>query len=122
MKRFKYAHNSKNKTQGQGRRVNPLTWKHGPDPFTHECYYAYLKHRSQALYRKEGYDLTFEQWQQLWPQELFEQRGRSNHSLVLTRLDWDNAWSEDNVRIVTRKEHLKLSGSHRKETGRVRKK
>jgi hypothetical protein len=119
---YRYAHNAKNKTSGPGRRVDPNSWKYGPDEFTHESHYAYLKHRSQAQFRKESYELTFEQWHNLWTPETLAQRGRCADSLVLTRIDWGGEWSVDNVALVTRKQHLKMSGEFRKRTGRVRKK
>jgi len=121
-KPYKYAHNGKNKTTGPGRRVDPTTWKYGPDDFTHESHYAYLKHRSQARFREEPYDLTFEEWHSLWTPETLANRGRTIDSWVLTRSDWDGPWSLDNVEIVDRATHLRLSGDYRKRTGRVRRK
>jgi len=121
-KQYRYAHNPLNKGSGPGRRVDPSLWKYGSDDYTHESHYAWLKHRSQARFRGEDYDLTFEEWHSLWTPETLARRGRSIDSCVLTRVDWDGSWSLDNVRLVTRKQHLAMSGEYRKRTGRVRRK
>lgn len=119
-KKYRYAHNPKNKTHGPGRPVDPSSWKYGPDDYTHESHYAYLKHRSQARFRGEAYELTFEQWHSLWTPETLANRGRSIDSWVLTRICWEGAWSEDNVELVSRSVHLKRSGEHRKQLNHVR--
>jgi len=120
IKQYKYSHTPKN--SGRGRPVNPDLWKYGSDVYTHESHYAYLKHRSQARFRGEDYELTFEQWHSLWTPETLANRGRTIDSWVLTREDWNGSWSIDNVFLTTRKQHLKLSGEHRKRNGRVRRK
>lgn len=82
-------------------------WITGPDPLTHEKFYAWHKHRSQANYRKEEYLLTFDDWQQLWPDEKFLNRGRDRDSFVLTRIERDGPWSIANCEVVTRYDQLK---------------
>jgi hypothetical protein len=114
MKKFKYAPNSKKPNSRVGRKQDPNSWKHGPDPFVHESYYAYLKHRSQANFRGEEYELTFEDWHSQWTEETFAQRGRAIDSLVLTRVDWEAAWELDNIQVVEKSQHLKLAGKHRR--------
>jgi len=120
-KRFRYAPNGIKHNSTKGRPQDPTKWKHGPDPFTHDCYYAFLKHRSQARFRNEQYELTFEEWLSMWTPETFAARGRSIDSWVLTRSDWDGPWSLDNIVLVDRKTHLKLNGEHRKRNASVRK-
>lgn len=90
----------------RGRPVDPSKWKSGPDAFTREKYYAFLKHRAQARFRKEQYALTWEDWQSIWPDELFEQRGRGKHNLCLQMIEPFLGWSTFNVEVVTRIEHL----------------
>jgi hypothetical protein len=114
-KKYRYAHNPKNLAVGPGRRVDPSSWKYGSDDYVHESHYAYLKHRSQARFRGEDYQLTFEEWHSLWTPETLSQRGRSSESLVLTRINWDLEWSLTNVTLVNRKHHLKLNGQRRKQ-------
>lgn len=106
---FRYAPTSsriKGQCKGGGNAVNPLNWHTGTDPFVHDLYYAWLKHRAQARFRGEGYHITFEQWQDLWPEELWEQRGRLSSSLCLSRIDFWSDWDISNVEIITRREHL----------------
>lgn len=108
---FKYAVNSNGRLIGTGigpgRRVNPNDWSTGTDPVRHEKYYAYLKHRCQAKFRKEQHSLTWEQWEQLWPDHLWAQRGRSIDSLCLQQIEPGAGWHEHTVEIVTKKQHFK---------------
>lgn len=92
---------------GAGRYVDPSKWVTGPDPVRHDKYYAWLKHRSQARYRDEDYELTWEQWESLWPNELWFRRGRARTDLCLQRIDPTGAWSMSNCEITTRLEHLR---------------
>lgn len=86
----------------------PEQWKVGPDPWLHDQYYAWLKHRSQAQYRGEEYLFTWEDWQYFWHHDdLWQQRGRSRDCLILTRIDEEKAWHRDNCHIITRLEHLR---------------
>lgn len=86
----------------------PEQWIVGPDPWLHDQYYAWHKHRSQARFRGEDYEFTWEDWQYFWfKDDLWQQRGRERHSLILTRIDEEKAWSRDNCQIITRLEHLR---------------
>jgi hypothetical protein len=86
--------------------IKPNMWKSGPDPLVHRKYLPFLQARSQANFRKEVWQLTWEQWLELWPDVLWEQRGRSSESLALTRIDNTQAWCMKNCRVITRKEQL----------------
>lgn len=116
--KYKYcaSKNIPNTTQ-LGRPVDPSKWISGPDPLSHDKYYAWLKHRAQARYRHEQYDLTWEEWETLWPDNLFLQRGRKSTDLCLARVDWSQPWSAVNCHIVERKQHLKRNGEFRKLNG-----
>jgi hypothetical protein len=93
---------------GKPRRMFPENWRSGPDLVQHDMYYAWAKHRSQARYRKEPYDLTWEDWQVIWANPVdFLRRGRRPEDLTLTRIDDDGAWTRDNVIIITRLEQLR---------------
>lgn len=86
----------------------PNVWKAGPDPRRHEQYTAWLKHRSQAAFRGESYELTFEQWETLWNTDwAWENRGRTPQSVNLTRIDKERGWYMANVVIITRIEYLR---------------
>lgn len=108
--KYKYAvHTNNAKPRGTnrpGRCLDPDSWCTGPDPVRHDKYYAYLKHRSQAKYRKETHSLTWEQWETLWPNDLWSQRGRSADSLCLQQIETGEGWHISNVEIVTRRQHL----------------
>lgn len=99
----------------RGRPLDPSTWKSPQDPIERDRYYAYLKHRSQAWYRCEDYELTYEEWVEFWPIDQFILRGQTRDSLCLTRRDWEAAWSKKNCQIITRKENLAMQGKMRKE-------
>jgi len=89
------------------RKPRPNTWLSGPDPLTHEKYYAWLKHKSQANYRGEAHELTIEQWLEIWKNdEQFLNRGKQSDNWVLTRIDTDGAWSVSNCEIITRYDQL----------------
>lgn len=87
-------------------RIDPNRWVSGPDPKMREVYYAWKKHQSQAWYRNETYELTYEDWLSLWPGDTFWQRGRTRGSLVLSRIDFYGPWSMDNVIVETRTEQV----------------
>jgi hypothetical protein len=106
---FKYAPKKSAvcNSYGKPRKMFPSNWVSGPDFLQHEIYYAWHKHRSQAKYRNEVYDLTWEDWQEIWSNtDLFLRRGRKSTDLTLTRIDDDGAWSMDNIQIMTRLEQL----------------
>ena len=101
-----------NKVKGDGRfgrYVNPAFWKTGPDPFIREKYYAYLKHKAQCSYRSESYNLTWEDWQNLWTDELFLKRGRTSNSLIMQRIRVSDPWQLDNVQITNRKKNIEFT-------------
>lgn len=104
----KYVHKRTSK-----RKMDPNKWIMGPDPLTREKYYAWLRHRCQARFRKEAYELSFDDWQKLWSDEDFVRRGRKADSLCLSRIDPKDSWSLDNCAIVTRNSHLKRNAEFR---------
>ena len=91
-------------TKGRKFGTRPHQWKSGPDAETHKIYYAWLQCKNQANYRSEGWDLTFDEWQQHWT-GLWHRRGRTSQELCITRIDCSRPWSTDNVIIVTRRQH-----------------
>lgn len=100
MKRKYYVPPLRNRTQIKGQR--PWSWCTGPDAIKHEKYYAWLKHRSQAQYRGEAHDLTFEEWESIWTDELFLQRGRHTDAKCLVMIDNTIGWCLSNVEIISR--------------------
>lgn len=87
----------------------PHTWKFS-DPFDHVRHNAWLKMKSQALFRKEEWELSVEDFFAIWhSQELWEQRGKTKASLCATRIDPEKPWSKDNIELLTRTESCRLN-------------
>jgi hypothetical protein len=100
------------KTKGVKRGPQPHNWVSGPDPRRHDQYYAWLKHKSQADYRGEPHELTFEEWETLWNENFaWENRGRENNSVNLTRIDKEKGWTMDNIVLIERVTHLQATAS-----------
>jgi hypothetical protein len=120
MIRHKHINSIKGKqpgSSGGGKYTDPSKWITGPDIEVRKKYYAWLKHRSQAQYRHEEYGLTWEDWQTLWPEELWDKRGRTIESLCLTRLDYEGAWTMDNIAICSRQEHFRIKKEYNRRDG-----
>lgn len=82
----------------------PLLWTTGPDPIRHQRYIAFGRAKCQAEWRGEGWLLTFEQYEEIWG-DRWHLRGRTKDTLCLSRIDYDLPWSQDNVEIITRRQH-----------------
>jgi hypothetical protein len=90
----------------------PLTWCTGPDPVRHDQYVAWGRARAQAQYRGEAWDLTFEQFEQVWSGS-WHLRGRASEDLCMTRTDPDLAWMLGNIELITRAEHNRRCAAFR---------
>jgi hypothetical protein len=82
--------------------LRPHVWITGPDPIQREKYYAWLKTRSQAAYRKETWALSFEEFVELWGDQ-WARRGKQVTGLMMMKRDWQGAWTRANVQVVDRK-------------------
>lgn len=82
----------------------PHVWLCGPDEYKHQMYQPWLMAKAQANFRKEEWDLSFEDYFAAWD-GLWEQRGRLSDELCMTRIEYNGAWTKDNIEIITRKEH-----------------
>lgn len=76
------------------------------DDLTTKKYRAFVQQRNQANFRKEDWNMLFEEWQELWGDK-FHLKGRSRESYVMTRLDPALAWSKDNCMVLQRKDQFK---------------
>jgi hypothetical protein len=72
----------------------------------HAQYLAFLQMRAQANYRKEVFELTFEDFQTLW-QENWYRKGRASEDYCLTREDPDGPWNRENAICIQRIDHLR---------------
>jgi len=97
---FKYARN----TTSTRRSIHLRRFQ---DPFKHELWYSFLKHRAQARFRGETYRLTWQNWQQIWTPALWAKRGRKPHSLRLTQKNSKLGWSFKNCEVVEHSSHMK---------------
>jgi len=90
--------------------LQPHRWLSGPDPKRHRMYDPYLKAKAQAMYREEGWLMTFDEFVELW-QDKWELRGRDGPDLCMTRIDMEKPWSRQNCEVVTRREVNQRAGS-----------
>ena len=90
----------------------PHRWRTGTDPELHRKFTAWRQQRNQALHRREEWDLTLEVWIRIWG-DFWRERGRTRGSRCMSRIDWEQGWTETNVAIVTREEHARAQGLHR---------
>jgi hypothetical protein len=86
---------------GRSKGKAPYAWIY-KDPFDHERHRKWHLARCQANFRNEGWEITVEQWFELWPMSKWVRRGRGSNDLCMVRLDRDRPFSIDNVKIVTR--------------------
>jgi hypothetical protein len=85
-----------------------------PGEIPHKQYLAWLQMKAQANYRKEIFQLTFEDFQQLWDAKwAFKGRGINNY--CLSRKDPRTPWTITNVECIPRKQHLCNSGHYKRE-------
>jgi hypothetical protein len=91
----------------------PHVWKCGPDEYKHSMYTPWMKARAQAKFRGETWELSFEQFYELWRDE-WPNRGRQPDNIVMTREDTEGKWNKKNTILMTRKEHLVRHGRMRK--------
>jgi hypothetical protein len=87
----------------------PHVWLSGPDEYRHSMYHPWMLAKAQAKFRGEGFELTFEQFFELWNGRWHE-RGRGIDDLCITRINPDKAWKKSNVHVITRREHLNIQG------------
>jgi hypothetical protein len=76
------------------------------DPVDHARHIAFLKSRSQALYRQEGWLMTIEEYFEIWRPEAWCLRGKKANDLCMIRRDRSLPWSRNNCLIVTRYQQI----------------
>ena len=83
----------------------PERWVSGTDPETHKKYLVFIQQRNQAVFRQEGWDLSFEDWCSIWGTK-FNERGRKLEQYCSTRIDKDSPWTKDNFIVMLRKDFM----------------
>lgn len=81
----------------------PQKWKY-KDAFRHARHIPFLRQKSQAVFRGESWTLTFEEFCDLWPDDIWSLRGNKKHCMCMTMKNHQLGWHKDNVMVVTRQE------------------
>ena len=70
----------------------------------HSQFVAWGRARAQAVFRHEPWQLTFDDFVQVWGTR-WPERGRGRDQLCMTRRAPDLPWSASTVELITRAEH-----------------
>lgn len=90
--------------------IYPHTWKSGPDLTVHKLYVDCQRARAQAWYRGEQWQITEQEYIDLWLiEDRYQRKSRCREGLCMTRIDPELPWTLDNVHIITRLEHFRRS-------------
>ena len=90
-----------------GRR--PQDWFYPHDEHKSMKHKNWSRAKAQCLFRNEGWEITEDQWMNLiWPDHLFDRRGKKSYDLCMIRINDSKPWSLENTRIVTRRCQLIL--------------
>ena len=64
---------------------------------------CFVRARAQAWYRNEEWDLTVEEYIEMWD-EHYDNKGRGKEDYAWTRIDQEGPWTKDNIIIGKRGE------------------
>ena len=84
----------------------PYSWKYPGDKIRSDKNRGFLRARAQCRFRGEPFELTTEEWQALWTDDLWLNRGRLPEQYCLIRDDLKEPWRVDNVMLTTRRLQL----------------
>jgi len=99
--------------------LRPHVWKSGEDAYKHQMYIPWLKMKAQCNYRKEQWNLPFEDYYTIW-NGYWDQRGRATDNLCMTRTDYDGVWELDNIELITRADHCRRQAEYKMNAKRKR--
>jgi|TARA_B100000424_G_scaffold270448_1_gene269774 hypothetical protein len=105
---------------GKKNKQYPDRWIGGPNPERRKRRRDFYRAKAQARFRGEAFLLTEADWLELWTAELYAQRGRQKHSLILTRKDIDGAWERANVVVIPRKGNMSRHIRHNKDRQKIK--
>lgn len=80
-----------------------------------EQHLAWVRMKAQCSFRNEDFDLSFEDFKTVWEKN-WHRRGRTNHSVCIHRVDDRKPWAFDNVALIDRNEHFKITAQRRVES------
>ena len=70
---------------------------------------AFLRHRAQAIFRGEDYQITEDYWNMIWTEDRFRQRGMKAENLCLTRRNHSRPWAPGNLCLLRRQFQLEIN-------------
>ena len=77
------------------------------DPISQAYHLKYMRHKAQAKYRREEYELTLDEYMSIWLESPYlDNHGRTSSAHCMIRINEDLPWRLDNVEIVPRKSFL----------------
>lgn len=92
----------------------PRTWVFPHDAVKTDAYMKYLRAKAQAKYRKEHWDLTFDQWWTPWEASgKWQERTNGKTGYCMIQINPELGWIESNLAVITREEHLKTQHGRR---------
>lgn len=84
------------------------------DELLHKKHWGFLRQKAQANFRGEGWELTIEEFFELWTDDLWAQRGRKIDNYCMVRIDPEKSWSKENCAIILRYQQLVRNRNPRK--------
>ena len=66
---------------------------------------AFVRSRAQAKFRKEDWELTWEEYQNIWKDSWHLRQ--DTPPIVLTRIETDRSWCVNNVELTTQNRHIR---------------
>ena len=87
----------------------------------HDRHRAFQRARAQAHFRGHEWTMTYSDWQELWPEELWRQRGRGSDKLCFILIDPEKAYTRENVCVISRRNHLTIKNrrTHGRDVERI---
>jgi len=71
-----------------------------PDDKTYKQYRNWVQHRNQAMFRKEEYNLTFDEYKAFWDKdERWDNKGRKRCQFQMKRTFPMIPWGNDNIEL-----------------------
>ena len=78
---------------------------------------SFYRSRCQARFRGEPWSLTLDQYESIWPREIFTQKGRGPGTLVMGRRDPSEGWHLANVMVMERMANQARVGEWKRNKG-----